>query len=594
MDKRAKGTSVPTDSEPAPWRALLSRVRPHRWAIVLGGALGLLGGTAGLAQPLVAKQVVDVLGGDGPAAEPIVLLTVLIVVGAAVTAAGRYVLERTAENVVLAERHRLIGRLLRLKVSALERQEPGDLISRATSDITLLRAACTQGVVNGITSAVMVLATVTMMAVTDVVLLATTLTVLIVTGSVTNVIMPRISRANQRAQIAIGEMGTVLERALGAFRTVKASGAEQRETSAAGASAANAWRHGISAARWQVAAAVSGSLSVQVAFLVVLGLGGARVASGSLGLSSLIAFLLYVLYLAAPVSQVIAATGAWQGGLAAIRRLREVEQLPAEFVDHSGAHTEKATAPASMTLSGVSFAYREDHPPVLDRVDLAVPAGGVTAVVGTSGAGKTTLFALLERFYDVERGVVAVDGRDVRQWPLHELRATIGYVEQDAPVLAGTLRDNLRYATPEATDEDIATALAQAGLTGLLDQLPQGLDTPIGHRGNTLSGGQRQRVAVARALLRRPRLLLLDEITSQLDAVNEQTLRQVVAEVAKHTTVVVIAHRLSTVVNADRIVVLEQGRIRAVGTHETLLATDDLYRNLAAGQLLSPPAGALP
>jgi ABC-type multidrug transport system fused ATPase/permease subunit len=200
----------------------------------------------------------------------------------------------------------------------------------------------------------------------------------------------------------------------------------------------------------------------------------------------------------------------------------------------------------------------------------------------------------LERFYEAEHGVVALDGLDVRRWQLAELRAAIGYVEQDAPVLAGTLRENLCYAAPGATDEEIKAVLARARLTGLLDQLPDGLNTPIGHRGSTLSGGQRQRVAIARALLRRPRLLLLDEITSQLDAASEQALREAVEEISRSTTVLIIAHRLSTAINAERIVVLDEGRVRAVGTHHDLVSADPLYRELAAGQLLPIAPGVRP
>jgi len=226
-------------------------------------------------------------------------------------------------------------------------------------------------------------------------------------------------------------------------------------------------------------------------------------------------------------------------------------------------------------------------PYVHHGLSFAVPAGGMTAVVGPSGAGKTTMFSLIERFYEPTSGHVLVDDRDVRNWPLIELRAVIGYVEQDAPVLSGSLRDNLLLAAPDAAPDAVAGVLRTARLDRLVARLPDGLDTLVGHRGVRLSGGERQRVAIARAMLRRPRLLLLDEVTSQLDAVNEAALRDAIADAARITTVLVVAHRLSTVALSDRIIVMDAGVVRAIGSHAELIATDPLYAELAATQFLA-------
>ncbi|MGW1150756.1 ABC transporter ATP-binding protein [Streptomyces rubiginosohelvolus] len=578
-------------TSPSPLRLLLARVRPHRGVLIRAGLLSLAGSGAGLAMPLMAKHAVDTFADGRSPVAPLVALTALVLAGACLSAYGSFLMSRTGEGVVLRARDQLVGRIMRLKVPAVDRLTPGDLQSRVTSDTTLLRTVLSSGLVESFNSVLMLLGTIALMAYMDLTLLGVTLVVVVGIGAVTSLLMPRIQRAQLKAQESVGAMGAALDRVLQAFRTVKASGAEDRETAAVAAAARYAHDRGVTVAKWSSVTEVTMTMSIQLAFLAVLGVGGARAASGSLEVSSLIAFLLYLFYLMGPIGGLVEGWTGLQSGLAAVRRIDEVESLPGEPAEESRELTKGDGGPLGVTFQDVSFGYGDERAPAHQGVTFDVPPGGMVALVGPSGAGKSTVFSLLERFYDHEAGTITVGGRDIRDWPLAELRGSLAYVEQDAPVLAGTLRENLLFAAPDADEKELAAAVTRTRLDALVERLPEGLDTAVGHRGVTLSGGERQRIAIARALLRHPRLLLLDEVTSQLDAVNEQALRDVILELAQRTTVLVIAHRLSTVRHADRIVVLEEGRVRTAGTHEELIEGDELYRELATTQLAADGRG---
>ncbi|MBM0274902.1 ABC transporter ATP-binding protein [Micromonospora tarensis] len=580
--------STPKD-RPVGLAALLPYLREHRGTLVVVGALSLVGAAASLAQPLLTRTVLDRIGAAHPVSGLVAVLVTLVVLGAAIGGLRDYLLQRTAEGLVLGTRRRLAGHLLRLPIAEYDRRRTGDLLSRVGSDTTLLRAVVTSGLFETVTGAVTVVGAATAMVLLDPLLFGVTLLGVVLGLGFAATFARRVRALARTAQERIGEMTSAVERALSAARTIRASRAESRETETVAGSAREAYAAGLRVARVQALVGPIGSVTVQGAFLLVLGIGGARVAAGAISVGDLVAFVMYLFLLALPLGQVLRAYTQLQSGLGALQRIEEILAVPAEgAADRPAPPVTTATrhGPTPMIeFDRVGFGYPGGEP-VLHEVSFTVPAGTRTALVGPSGAGKSTLLALVERFYEVSAGAIRLDGTDLRGLPRDALRARLGYVEQEAPVLAGTLRENLLITAPDTTDERLREVLDEVNLGHLAQRTAAGLDVQVGEGGVLLSGGERQRLAIARALLAGPPVLLLDEPTSNLDSRNEAALRRAIDAVAARRTLLIVAHRLATVVDADQIVVLDAGRVVAVGTHAELTDTDPLYRELASHQLL--------
>ncbi len=538
-----------------------------------------------MAQPLVVGAVLKAVRTGGSVAQPAALLVALFALDAIFSGLQGYLMGRTGEGVVFGVRRELVGRLLRMTVPEHDRRRTGDLLSRVGTDTTLLKAALSQSLTSIVVGVVVFVGALVLMALIDPLLLAVALTAIAVATAVVVVVATKVRESTEEAQERVGTLGAALERALRAIRTVKISHAEDREEEAISGEARAAYESGVRAAAYEALIGPATNVALQGSFVLVLGVGGARLASGDLALEDLVAFLLYLLYLVGPLVMVFASFTELQQGLAAMGRIREVLEFPVEANSPDVVPKPETSAAPVARLEGVRFGYGPDRP-VLEDVSFEIPGSGLTALVGPSGAGKSTVFALLSRFYDADGGSVKVGGTDVRRLPLDDLRSRVAYVEQDAPVLAGTVRQNLLYANPDASDADLEGVIDLANLRAFAEKLPDGLDTEVGDGGTLLSGGERQRIALARMLLRRPRLLLLDEVTSQLDAENERALKETVREVSRRCAVVVIAHRLSTVVGADRILLLDRGRVSAEGTHEELLENSPLYKKLVETQMI--------
>jgi len=574
--------------------------------------LSILGAGASLAQPLLVNQVVTAVQQGTGMSTLVWILVVLVLVAGVLNGVQHFLLQRAGEGVVLSTRRKLIARILNLPISEFDVRRTGDLVSRVGSDTTLLRAVLTQGLIESIGGALTFTGAVIAMAVIDPLLLVVVIVIVIVAVVVVGGLSRRIRVASKAAQEKVGDLTAAVERGIGAVRTIRAAGATAREVSEVDQHATEAYQRGLVIARMSAFVVPVASIVMQVAFIAVLGIGGAQVAAGTITIATLITFILLLFMMIMPLGQALGAVVAVAQALGALGRIEEVLHLPTEDQDDAAVRPAAAIATGdAITFEHVTFRYAAapdavgadgarasdagagapaggagDDPAVLHDVSFSVPRGARVALVGPSGAGKSTTLALIERFYDPTEGVIRLGGLDVRGLDRGELRAQIGYVEQDAPVLAGTIRANLLLGSPDASESECVRVLEAVNLGDVLHRDPRGLDAQVGEDGVMLSGGERQRLAIARALLAAPPILLLDESTSSLDGVNEQKMRLAIDAVAEDRTLLVIAHRLSTVVDSDVIVVLEHGRVVGVGTHSELVQSTPLYRDLAKHQLL--------
>lgn len=594
-------------------------------------ALSIVGALVSLTQPLLVGTVIERVQQSLPLGWIIPVLVAIVLASALINSYQHYLLQRMGEGVVLSSRKRLIAKILHLPISEFDRRRTGDLVSRVGSDTTLLRAVLTQGLVEAVGGALLFVGALIGMLIIDPLLFLITFCIIGLALVVVVALSARIRPAVARSQERVGDLAASVDRAIGSIRTIRAAGAASREQRAIEAQAVEAYELGIRVARISALIVPVSFIALQVSMLAVLGFGGYRVAAGAINVAQLVTFIIFLFMMIMPLGQAFGAITAVNQALGALGRIQEIDSLAAETDRDTELSPEgvlvsldavsAAQAPA-IRFENVHFTYRSAAPtrvdardlvratgraaardaeaapaeiietPVLHGVTFDVPRGARVALVGPSGAGKSTILGLIERFYDADSGVISFAGADIRTLDRAELRAQFGYVEQDAPVLAGTLRDNLLLAAPDASDAACERVLRAVNLGSLLDRsaasahLESGLDAQVGENGLMLSGGEKQRLAIARALLTAPPILLLDESTASLDGVNERLMREALDSVATGRTLVVIAHRLSTVVDSDKIVVLDDGRVVGEGTHDELVDSVPLYRELAQYQLL--------
>jgi ATP-binding cassette subfamily B protein AbcA/BmrA len=585
----------------SPLWPLVRATRPSPWLLGAALACAVLAAVATLGFPLAARQLVDQLAqGSVPPAAIALLAGVLAGSTAAFTAAS-YLLARVGHGVVAGLRALLVDKMLGLPVAAIDREDTGERVSRVLGDCEAIAELVTRQSINFLTGVLLLVGAMSVMFLMDVRL---TLALLGCVAGAFLVMVPVsavLHRLSRRVQDRTARLGSILTHVFSEIRLVKAHTAEDRERARCRREIDEIHQLGRSVARTSAALEPLMSLTASAAIAVILVYGTARVGRGDLSIGTLTAFILYIFSIANPLIQLAQFVAGLQKANGAASRIGEMLKEPSEEVRATpGATTATsaaiaAVAPArgaALAFHGVRFAYPDaGAAAVLRGIDLVFEPGTTTALVGASGQGKTTILSLIERFHEPSAGEIRFGGRRIAEQPLAAWRRRIGYVAQGAPIMPGSVRDNITYGLALLPgDEAVRSAAERAGAWTFIERMPQGLDTLLAEQGHNLSGGQRQRIAIARLFLRDPDILILDEATSNLDGETEHHVRQALATLMRGRTNIIVAHRLSTVVHADRIYFLEGGRISGAGNHAELVATHPQYARLVTHQFIEPEA----
>jgi ATP-binding cassette subfamily B protein len=577
-------------------RRALAYLRGYRWEAVGAVLALLLVAAANLAAPQLIRVAIDVgftQAQRSVLAEAVAGLVALAFVRGLFTFLQGYLAERASQGVAYDLRDALFAQIERLSFSYYDRAQTGQLVTRGTNDVEQVRTFVGSGVIQLVGSLVLLVGTALILGALNWRLtIAALLTIVPILWLLTSFVR-RVGPMFAQVQQLLGGLNTILQEDLSGLRVIRAFGREGYELERYGRANTELLERNVMTVR-----ALSNNFPLVFFFaslgtLVVIGFGGALVMGGSLSIGELIAFNAYLAFLLQPILTIGFLAAAISRAGASARRMFDVLDAPSDIQDRPGARP-LPSLDGAVTYDAVSFRYPGAEEDVLCDVSFSVQAGQTVAILGTTGAGKSTLVNLLPRFYDVTRGSVRIDGHDVRDVTLESLRCQIGIVLQEALLFGGSVRDNIAYGKPDATQAEIEAAARAAQAHAFVSELPQGYETVVGERGIGLSGGQRQRLAIARTLLIDPCLLILDDSTSAVDSETEAAIREALERLirARRRTVFVIAQRISTVRDADLILVLDDGGVAAQGRHADLLRESELYNQILGSQLQDGPVAA--
>ncbi len=583
--------SSPANNPTAPMsrRAiLLELLRPYSARIVAALIALIVAASCMLLIGQGLRQVIDrgFSGGSPELLDYALLgLVAVILLMAAATYSRFYLVSWLGERITADLRRRVFGHLLQLSPEFYEQNRTGDLLSRLTNDTTQLETVIGSSVSMALRNSLLLIGGLIMLAVTSLKLTA------LVLAAIPLVMVPilafgrRLRKLARTSQDKVAEVGAFTDEVVHEIRTVQSYGHQNQAAQDFNWRVEETFQAGRQRIRQRAKLVAAVITLAFTAIALILWVGGHDVLAGRMSGGQLSAFIFYAVMVAGAVGTISEVMGELQRAAGATERLVELLATPALISSPANPQALPQPARGELAFTGVNFAYpSRPERLVLEDFNLSIAPGEKVALVGPSGAGKTTVFQLLQRFYDPSAGEISLDGVAISQADLAEVRGRIALVPQDPVIFAGSLRDNVRYARPDASDAEVLAACEAAYAMEFIRQLPEGLDSQMGERGVRLSGGQRQRIAIARAVLADRPILLLDEATSALDSNSEQMVQQALERLMQGRTSLMIAHRLSTVVNADRILVLHQGKLLASGSHRQLLETSDLYRELAQHQ----------
>lgn len=567
-----------------PFISLILSLKIPKWALIFGLATSVVTTIVGLAVPLLTRDLVDGFSVETISPWLVGALVAAFILQAVINGISIYLLSMVGQKIVAELRDRMWVHLIRLRVPYFDQQASGETVSRVVNDTGIVRNLITDHFPQFITGIISIIGAVTILLLLD---WKMTLIMLISVPLTIAIMIPlgrRMAKISRSLQDETATFTGHVQQTLSEIRLMKSSTAEMIEEKRGQSGIQTLFQIGLKEARIYALIAPLMYTVVMAVIVMIIGYGGIRVAEGTMSTGSLVAFLLYLFQIIMPMTGFALFFTELQKAKGATERIIEILNLPLEE-GQEGLQIDIANK--TLRVSNVSFSYEKGEP-VLKNLSFEAKPGEMIAFAGPSGGGKTTVFGLIERFYEPEDGTITIGETPINELSMLAWRSQIGYVSQESAMMGGTIRENLVYGLPETgaiSDEVLWNVAEMAYAKEFIQEFPEGLDTQVGERGVKLSGGQRQRIAIARAFLRDPKILMMDEATASLDSQSEGIVQQALSRLMEGRTTLVIAHRLSTIVDADQIVFIEKGQVTGIGTHEELSRMHGLYSEFAEQQL---------